>query len=159
MKPEQKKQAKITSLRLLAATPKSRRELSKKLLDKGFDGEVVEETLNELEAQGILNDRAYAQNLVSRFTHAKPSGMRKISFELKRHGVSSQLQEEMIANAAPEEEIQRARELAEGRWEKWKSLPGIKRKKRVFDFLIRRGFNFQLAKDILDELGPHEPEN
>lgn len=147
----QKKQAWITALRLLAASPKSRLEISRKLAEKGYPREVVSETLSQLEGQNLLSDRAYAQNLAARLTHGKPSGTRKIAFELKRHGVSAKIREEILEEIKPDEEIRRARELAQGRWERLQNLPPEKRKKRVYDFLIRRGFDFQVVRDILEE--------
>ena len=59
----QQNQAWVTSLRLLAATPKTRKELANKLAGKGFSESVVEETLDKMEAQGLLSDLAYAKNL------------------------------------------------------------------------------------------------
>ena len=148
----QKEQALIVSLRLLAASPKSRAEVARKLGEKGFRPELVTEVLDEMETKGLLSDKAFAQNLISRFTQGQPSGSRKISFELKRHGVPATLREEMLAGLEPEQEAERAREVAQARWERLKNLPDDKRKKRLYDFLIRRGFDFQLVRDIVEEL-------
>ncbi|MSR76923.1 MAG: hypothetical protein EXS63_01665 [Candidatus Omnitrophica bacterium] len=148
----QKKQAMITSLRLLTATSKSRTELSTRLRDKGYAEEIIQETLTELEKQGVLNDRSFAENLKSRLTVSKPSGARKIEFEMKRHGVPAKIRQEIMEELNPEEEKERARELGSARWKRFSSLPGDKRKKRIFDFLVRRGFSFQIAKDLIEEL-------
>jgi regulatory protein len=150
---EQKKQAWIVSLRLLEATPKSRRDLSQKLKDKGFSQDLIEETLNELEARGILSDKAFAQNIVTRLTHGNPSGSRKISFELKRKGVPNAIREEILAKIDPEREAERAKDLAKTRWERLANQPFDKRKKKVFDFLLRRGFDYQLVRDTMEALG------
>lgn len=151
-KESQKRQAGITALRLLAATPKTRREIARKLSDKGYDGAVVRQTLDELEKQGLLSDRSFAQNLVSRFIYTKPSGARRIRFELKRHGVSEKIREEVFAQFQVDEEKGRARELAGDRWRRFSRLPAEKRRKSVYDFLIRRGFDFQIARDLIEEL-------
>ncbi len=147
----QKKQAWISCLKLLAATPKTRRELDKRLIERGFDKEIVEETLNRLEEQGLLSDRAYASNLLQKYTEFQPSGRRKIAFEMKRRGVSPKLCEELLAKIDPEEELKKAREVAFSRWEKLKGISQEKREKRVYDFLIRRGFDFQICRDLIDE--------
>ena len=141
----------ITSLRLLTATSKSRADLASRLRDKGYADEVIQETLGELERQGLLNDRGFAENLKSRFTLSKPSGSRKIDFELKRRGISAKIRREVLDEIAPEEEFARAREIGLVRWEKFTSLPEEKRKKRVYDFLIRRGFGFQIVRDLIEE--------
>ena len=152
MTESQKKQAWISSLRFLAASPKSRTELAKKLADKGYPAPVIRETLDELEKQGFLNDRSYAQQLLARRIQGQPSGQRKISFELKHHGIPESIREEILSGLTPEEERTRARDVAVQRWERLKGQPLEKRKKRVYDLLIRRGFDYQVARDILDEL-------
>lgn len=152
MSESQKKQAMTTVLRLLAATPKSRTELAGKLKRKGFDGALIKETLDELEEQGIVNDRVYARELTARFTQAKPSGRKKIEFELKRHAVPEKIQEEVLEAITPENETERAREIARERWQRMEKQPPLKRKKKVYDFLVRRGFDFQITRDIIEEL-------
>ena len=147
-----KKQAGIHALRLLAASPKTRRELERKLSDKGYEEAVIRNTLDELERQGLLSDRNFAVDLVSRFIHARPSGARRIRFELKRRGVPAKLQEEVLAQFQADDERGRARELAAERWRRFSHLPVEKRIKRVYDFLIRRGFDFQTARDLIEEL-------
>lgn len=151
MNDSQRKQAMITSLRLLTATAKSRTELAKRLKEKGYEEEVIEVTLVDLEKQGLLNDRTFAENLRSRLTLGKPSGSRKIEFEMKRRGVPSKIRQEVLEEITPEEESERARELGTARWEKFASLPAEKRRKRVYDFLIRRGFGFNIARDLIEE--------
>lgn len=148
----QAKQAWLTSLRLLTATPKTRKELEKKLLEKGYPQPIIQETLNRLEEQGLLSDQTYAKNLLSRLTYDKPSGRRKISFEMKRRGVPARIQEELLAAVSVEEETAKASELAQHKWLQGSQLDPEKRKKKVYDFLIRRGFDFQIARDIIERL-------
>ncbi len=148
----QKKQAIVIAMRVLAASPKSRSEISRKLEEKGFDEQVIEDALNDLEGQGLLSDKVFAQNLIAKFTHGKPSGARKIKFELKRHGLSAKDTEEALSGLDPEEERGRAKELAQARWEKFANLDPEKRKKRVFDFLMRRGFDYQTVRDTIEQM-------
>ncbi len=149
---EKEKQAWLASMRLLAATPKSVKELSDKLASKGFSEDVIQKVLEKLQANGLLSDRVFAQNIVTRFTQAQPSGSRKISFELKRKGVPAKMREEILEGMNPEDETERARELAKMKWESFSRLDGEKRKKRTYDFLIRRGFDFQTVRDVVEQL-------
>lgn len=159
MEDSQEKQAWITALRCLTATPKSRHELKRKLLDKGYRQEVVEKTLHELEERSILSDKGYAQNIVTKYTIVQPSGSRRIRFEMSRKGISKNIQNEIMGDLDPQEEKHRAREVALMKWDKLKSLESGKRKKRIYDFLIRRGFEYQVAKDLLSELEGNHTEN
>jgi len=149
---EQTKQALITCLRLLAASPKSSQELSKKLADKGYAVEIIEQALQNLKEQGVLDDTLYAKDLVARLTHGKAAGRHKIAFELKRHGISKKISAEILETLSSEDETERALEQARWKWSGWASLDLQKRKKRLYDFLIRKGYDFQIVQDVLQKL-------
>lgn len=149
---ERYKQALITSLRLLAASPKSGRELNKKLTDKGYGEDIILRVMSELGAQGVLDDSVYAQDLVSRLTQYKAAGKHKVDFELKRHGISEKIRKELLESISPNEEFDRALECARLKWAGWAKVEPQKRKKRLYDFLIRKGYDFQIAQDTLRTL-------
>ncbi len=152
MPDSQKKQALISAMRLLAASAKSRQVISEKLEGRGFPPEIVKEALDQLESQGLLSDKAFGQSLVSRFTHSKPAGKRMIAFELKRKGIPVKIREELLDNVTPENELEKAREIGALRWDKFKNLDKNKRKKRLYDFLGRRGFDFDVIRQVAEEL-------
>ncbi|HRY85213.1 MAG TPA: regulatory protein RecX [Candidatus Omnitrophota bacterium] len=149
---EQTKQALITALRLLAASPKSDQELRKKLAAKGYPREILERAINELKAQGVLDDRVYAKDLMARLTQGKAAGRYRVAFELKRHGVPQKIREELLDTLTDEAETERALEQARLKWVGWSKLEPQKRKKRLYDFLIRKGYDFQIAQEILQKL-------
>ena len=157
---EQIKQAMITSLRFLAASPKTKQELRRKLEAKGYPVFAIQAALKNLAEQGILDDLAYAKNLVSRLQNVKGAGKHRIAFELKRKGVHSALQNQILGTLDSDQETQRALELARWKWEQSSKLPLEKRRKRLYDFLIRKGYDFQIAQDVLSRItrkaGPSE---
>ncbi|HOW88371.1 MAG TPA: regulatory protein RecX, partial [Candidatus Omnitrophota bacterium] len=116
---EQTKQALITALRLLAASPKSDQELRKKLAAKGYPREILERAINELKAQGVLDDRVYAKDLMARLTQGKAAGRYRVAFELKRHGVPQKIREELLDTLTDEAETERALEQARLKWVGW----------------------------------------
>jgi regulatory protein len=158
---EQSKQALITCLRLLAASPKSSQELKRKLSDKGYSAEIIDQALQDLRTQGVLDDTRYAKDLMARLTLGKAVGRHKIAFELKRHGISKKISSELLETLSDEEEMERALEQARLKWGGWSKLDPQKRKKRLYDFLIRKGYDFQIAQDILQKLvkEPEDSEN
>jgi len=151
MSESQEQQAQVTCLRLLTASPKSRWELEKKLLDRGYSSEIIAKTLAKMEEQGILNDTAFAKDLMLKFTNARPSGSRKIGFELKRHGISKQIRQDILESLDPEAEKDRARQLGWGRWSRLLNQPKQQREKRVYDLLVRRGFDFEIVRELIGE--------
>jgi regulatory protein len=149
---EQTQQAVITVLRLLAASPKSGQDLRKKLAGKGFSEGIIDRALNELGEQGVLDDARYARDLMARLTLGKAAGRHKIAFELKRHGIPQKIRNELLGTLSNEDEIERALEQSRLKWTGWSKLDPQKRKKRLYDFLIRKGYDFQIAQDILQKL-------
>ncbi len=156
---EQEKQALVTSLRLLAATPKSRKGLAQKLQEKGFSGDIVEGTLNRLEKQGLLNDRSLAQSLLQSYIYHRPSGRRRIAFEMRKRGIKDAVVKELLEKYTPEEEKERALELARARQLRWKRLDEAKRRKKIYDFLVRRGFDFGLSREVAGEVEKEQSSN
>ena len=149
---EQSKQAIITCLRLLAASPKSGQELRKKLEGKGYSAETIDRALGDLEIQGLLDDTVYAKDLVTRLTLGPGAGRHKIAFELKRHGISKRISDKMLHALSSEDETERALEQARLKWTGWSRLDPQKRKKHLYDFLMRKGYDFQIVQDILQKL-------
>lgn len=149
---EQEKQALVTALRLLTATPKSRKGLQDKLKQKGYPPEVLDVTLDRLEKQGLLNDRALAQSLCQSYVNYKFSGRKRIAFELGKKGIRQNLIHEVLESYSPEEEKDKALELAKQKWDRWTRLDKMKRRKKVYDFLLRRGFDFNIARETIDKL-------
>jgi regulatory protein len=149
---EQTKQALITSLRLLAASPKSRQELKAKLESKGYSAKAIQNALRELSEQGVLDDKAFAKNLIGRLVHGKGSGRYKIAFELKLHGISEPVRKDLLGELTESSEKERALELAKLKWTQFSKLDPQKRKKKLFDHLLRKGYDFQTAHEVLDEL-------
>lgn len=156
---EQEKQAFISALRLLAATPKSRKGLTQKLEQKGYSEEVLQSTLNRLEEQGLLNDRVYAQNLFQSFLTFRPSGRKRIAFELKKRGIGSALIRDLLDEYSPETEREKAFQLAEEKLNRWIKLDTKKRRKKIYDFLVRRGFDFTMAKETVEKLERKSPSD
>ncbi len=156
---ERIKQAFITSLRLLAASPKSGQELQKKLAGKGYGGEIIEEVLTRLRAQGVLDETRYAQDLVARLTQGSAAGRHKVAFELKRHGVSQKIRNDLLESLTDEAETERALEQARLKWSDGAKLDPQKRKKRLYDFLIRKGYDFQIVQAVLQKLSRESPDD
>lgn len=149
---EPERQALVTSLRLLAITSKSRKGLAQKLEERGFSREVIEGTLDRLEKQGLLNDRSLAQSLLQSYIDYRPSGRRRIAFEMGKRGIKDATIEEALEKYTPGEEKQKALELAKDKGLRWRKMERMKRRKKIYDFLVRRGFDFSLVREVVGEV-------
>ncbi len=145
--------AKKAALRFLKIRPRSVAELKEKLEQKGFDSVQIETAVGDLTAMGLLDDRAFTKAFIN-YRLARPFGFRRIVLELNAKGIDPGIIEEAIAQARetcnPQEV---ALDLAQRRWHHIPSgVDALKKKKRVMDFLLRRGFDTDVVMKVIKQL-------
>lgn len=131
-------ETKQRALRILERRDVSRKELIRKLTDKGVPSEEASECASWLERLGVINDQRYA-GMVVRHYMAKGYGKARIQNELYRHGLDKELWEEALEEyREPEETIDRLL------CSKLKSTsPDRAELKKATDALLRRGFSWR----------------
>ena len=117
-------------LRLLA-TPKTRRELERRLGERGCPRGTIDELLDRYEQSGLIDDRAYA---VLYIDSKRDFGLLRLRDELRVRGVDRDLIEEVLDEAEIDEE-ERALNLID----LWAGRPGMTPEK-LDARLRRRGF-------------------
>ena len=143
---------KLVALRLLKIRPRSIFELRQKLELKGFDTQEIEVTIGDLIASGLLDDRALTKAFIN-YRLARPFGFRRIRQELRAKGIDLEMIEEIILELEEYSPLKVAQELAERRWQHMPaSLDINKKKKRVTDFLLRRGFEADIVINVIKKL-------
>ena len=75
------------ALSLLAVRDHNRRELSDKLVNKGFKVSETEEALDRLENEGYLSDRRYCQSYLRSRLRRNPEGKQLLIMRLCQKGV------------------------------------------------------------------------
>jgi len=150
--PQVGKSARAAAMRFLKIRPRSVGELKEKLMIKGFSSAEIEATVLDLQESGLLDDRAFTKSWINDRL-ARPFGFRRIVLELKDKGIDGDIIEQAVAEAAKDYSPQNAAmELARRRWERSPDIDALKKKKRVLDFLLRRGFEAPVAKSVLRKL-------
>ena len=146
------KNAKAAALRFLKIRPRSIAELKEKLEVKGFSSTEIEKTVLDLLASGLLDDRAFTKSWIN-YRLARPFGFRRIIQELKAKGIDQETIEQAVAEIKgsynPEDV---ALELARRRWQRLPAIDPLKKKKRVLDFLLRRGFEADISIKVVKKL-------
>ena len=89
------------ALELVSQRQMSRKELSKKLREKGFDPETADYCVDWVTERGLLNEESYAAAIVRHYA-AKGYGESRIRQELQRRGLPRELWEDALA-AMPED--------------------------------------------------------
>lgn len=138
-------QAMKKALRLLAIRSRSCREMAGRLQDAGYSPPVVDEITERLLVVGLLDDEAFARELIR---HRVTGGRsyRLIERELQERGVDKNLaecalQELEVASSQPE----RAHSLAARRASRCRDLPAAQATGRVARYLMGRGYPPELA--------------
>ena len=117
---------------------------------KSNPGDVIDWVIPELERVGLLNDFEFAKMFARSRMITKPVGEFLLRRELEQKGLSEEQIEAGVEEAYSEtSEVKVARVVAARRKKRFSALEEMKAKKRLSDFLIRRGFSWEIVKDII----------
>lgn len=135
------------ALRFISFRPRSEKEirifLETKLKKSRTTAPIVlNKVLFRLRELGYVDDTKFAEWWINQRTGRKPKGRRIIEQELKRKGIDTDIhiEEKELARRA----VQKKREV-------WKRLSVQARKKKLSDFLYRRGFDWDTISGIIGE--------
>jgi regulatory protein len=144
------------ALTLLEHRARSVDELRRRLIQKGAPRVEVEAVLVRLIDQKLLDDADFARQ----FARAKIAGpgasKYRILQELRRKGVASEVAEGAIQTLEDEEGVDASasiRRIAEKKWKGLAKLDGPTRRRRLYAFLARRGFNPDEIRAAMAGLG------
>ena len=152
--------AKNAAYRALAIRPRSRREVAQRLRDRGVVVTMIDAVLAELERYGYVNDETFAAQWIEGRVRLRAFGRRRIEKELKDKGVDGDTaRQSLAAHLSPEREMETAREAASRKLQAMLGLDPMTRRRRLAGYLQRKGFSFQIIRDIMHEtdMGPAEP--
>jgi len=144
--------AKAIVFRFLKYRPRSEKEIISKLREKGIESEIITQALEYFRRTNLLNDRLFAHGWVASRLR-KPYGLNRIRRELKQKGVSDEIiAGEFTLAQENYDELSAAQALAERRYRLNKGIPKIKAKKRIYDYLVWRGFGFTIAQRAVNQV-------
>lgn len=153
--------------RYLAARPRTRWELQRRLKRAGAGEDVIEGTLDRLAALGYVDDTGFARWWAEQRDRHSPRGRRLVEAELRQRGVPRDVLEELrgseLAEPAldhhslPASEEERAR-IALQRHLRGRPLPtDAKSRQRIGMFLVRRGFDPETARRAIRAAAAEPP--
>ena len=154
MEPEkQVSRAKNNAYALLRQRPRSVYEIRDRLKLKGYGDDLVEDVIASLKRSGDLDDEKFARFWVESRMHMNPAGDVVLKYELKTKGISDIIIEAVLSEKAGKyDEYELAFSMARERFERLKKLDRQKAMKRVYDFLLRRGFKYDNIRKIVENL-------
>lgn len=137
------------ALRLLSYRPRSRREVLERLKTKGVAEEVLALVLDRLSQAGLLDDLAFALWWIENREGFRPRSRSLLRYELRRKGV----EEETIVQALEGiDETESARRAAQARLSRYAHLDEDTFRKKLSQFLMRRGFSYSVIREVVGNL-------
>ena len=137
-------ETRVRAANMISSRPLSRKELLKKLREKGAAEADAESACDWLEEIGALNDAEYAAMLVRHYG-GMGYGEAKIRDELYRRGVPRELWEDALSQS-PIAQKTKGRVLDE------------KGRKRLSDMLLRRGFAWRDVRAAIAQISENATE-
>ena len=138
-----------TALRLLNYRPRSEVELRRRLVGKGLPQTIVQWTVERLQALCLVDDQRFAGQWVESRNRVSPRSRRMLAHELQLKGINRQLAVTMTESLSDEEAAYRA---AQSRAHRLRDASYAVFQKRLGHFLLRRGFGYELASRVVEEL-------
>jgi len=141
--------AMTAALRLLSYRQRSEREMWDALRSRGIPEAIAGETLDRLRQLRLLDDGAFAEAWTESRQRNRPRGKRMLLAELAQKGIERELAQASVA-AIDEEDAalragrKRARTLG--------SLEFREFRRRLGDFLARRGFGYEVCEAAIKQL-------
>jgi regulatory protein len=146
---EARRQCLESALRLLSYRQRSEAELRDRLVRKRVPANIVGDTIQRLRDAGLLDDTQFAQRWVDDRDQRAPRSRRLIAQELRAKGINK----ETISGAtATVDELDAAYRAAERRARSMTSPSHSDFRRRIGDFLIRRGFDYEVVNRTVARL-------
>ena len=143
------------ALNLLSARPYATRALHRKLIQKEYSAADAEDAIRRLVAAGLLDDAKYAEQYARSKMLATGASRRRLTQDLYRKGIKSDIAATAIDNVVADEEIDTAGMIERVARKKLAQLgdrePLVLRR-RLFAFLARRGYDVDEIKRVVGAL-------
>ena len=146
----------------LAKKRHTRRELEKKLIERLIPSDIIENTLNELEEAGRINDVEYAQLFVESKREYDKLGAQAIRFKLMNKGVPSNIIDEALSVLDEDDLRETALLIVKKRLPYIQKLEEQKQVNRLVGMLAYKGYGagvaFSVVKQAMTEYKEEQEE-
>ena len=137
------------ALELLLSQTYTKQQMIEELEKHGFCVHAVSETIENLEQLGHVKDEKYARNWVKNRRRTRPTSKRLMRRELTNQGVDKSTVDRVLAEIDEADETTLALQVARKQVIRYKSLAPHVAKRRLYAFLIRRGFDHDTVAQVV----------
>lgn len=143
---------KNTALRIIERSYKTEKEIKERLIEKGYDVESILPVIDFLKEYSFIDDSAYIKMYIK--DRIRSQGAQKIKYALIRKGIDPNEIEDNLTNINKDDERNVAFELVK---KKHSQLVGkendtYKLSNKLCRFLVGRGYDYALAKDVIKKV-------
>lgn len=138
------------AISLLAARSRTEKEIVSSLQKNAYPEQIIARVMARLTEAGYLNDADFAEHWASSRTN-KGLGSRRIRMELRQKGVSQEEIDAALSALDSNDVIDGAIKIAE-KSARGKDLSSPADRQKIMAALARRGYDFSIAKQALNQL-------
>ena len=150
------------ALNYLGRRPHSLSELRVKLLQKGYEKDLINEVLEYLRDKNYLNDLDFAKQFSKAKLDSKGWSKKRLKSELFKKGINSDITDEVLNEIYNEViELENATAVAVKKLKSLKNKTGDKNilKNKLSSFLNLKGYSYDITREVCDKLiGEGNPE-
>jgi len=138
------------ALLYLSYRPRSLAEIRQNLRKHDYPESVIEETLERLRQNRFADDESFARAWIENRNAFRPRSARALRRELRQKGIAEEIIQPALETLADDEKaayeagLKKARKLASLEWQPFR--------KKLGDFLARRGFSYAIIAPLLPKL-------
>ena len=142
-------------LRFVTLRPGSEKEIKDWFKRRKVHESLHKELFNRLNRLELTDDEKFAEWWVEQRQTFKPKSLRILNNELRIKGIKKETIKEVLGKTNVDEE-KIARQLFEKKEYKWKNLPKREAKQKAYEYLARKGFDWEIVKKIVDQTASEE---
>ncbi len=137
-------------LRFATLRPRSEEEINIWLRKYKVHQSIIPDLFNKLKRLKLLDDKKFAEWWVEQRMNFRPKSKRIMNYELKSKGINKNIIEDVLSEAKIDEG-KIAKEMLTKKMYKWEKLPRFEARKKMGEFLARKGFSWSAIKDTIDD--------
>ncbi len=143
--------AQDTALHFIGYKMRTVQEIRRKLAEKEFAEETIEEVIAFLEKYGYADDREYCRKYIREKLRMKPKSGYALKIELRQRGISSRIIDEAMGETEMDEAGDAFRWLEKKSRGQWPP-ENEKKKKQLYDFLLRKGYSYDIIGEAFQQM-------
>ena len=114
------------------------------------EASVVNLIINKLEKIHLIDDKEFARNFIESKTRFAKKGKRLIKLELIQKGIKKDVIDDLLKDHIDDLKIALA--AVQKKTSKWQNLERNAKKRKIFEYLTRRGFDFETCQKVFAKL-------